>query len=70
VASLTRLVNLVELQKAAQLAEVQRIKLQFEYQTLAERAASDFVMTKRMSIGRSVIAANERAQRYPNGAAC
>jgi hypothetical protein len=43
-ASLTKLVNLVELQKAAQLAEVQRIKLQFEYQTLAEQAASDFVM--------------------------
>ena len=30
--------ELVELQKAAQLAEVQRIKLQFEYQTLAEQA--------------------------------
>lgn len=30
--------ELVELQKRAQLAEVQRIKLQFEYQTLAEQA--------------------------------
>jgi len=30
--------ELVELQKQAQLAEVQRIKLQFEYQTLAEQA--------------------------------
>lgn len=30
--------ELVELQKAAQLAEVQRIRLQFEYQTLAEQA--------------------------------
>jgi hypothetical protein len=30
--------ELVELQKEAQLAEVQRIKLQFEYQTLAEQA--------------------------------
>lgn len=30
--------ELVELQKKAQLAEVQRIKLQFEYQTLAEQA--------------------------------
>jgi hypothetical protein len=30
--------ELIELQKQAQLAEVQRIKLQFEYQTLAEQA--------------------------------
>jgi uncharacterized protein YoxC len=60
--------ELIKLQKEAQLAEVQRIKLQFQYQTLAEeqRQIRD---DERNSLACSVIAANETSKCYPSGAA-